>query len=456
MQRVSSEDVVREVLETVPTPRAEDVTAAPARVTRTASPRLSVTRRSLPSGWSARSRSAGRSWRSSPRRSPCSSRSARARRASRGLSVDVELAHERALEGTEVGAVVTFETDRAIDRLELLLRLPRGVDVAEGSNAHALRLGAGESRELARSACGARAGACSTSVDVDVRARDVLRLVTWEARFEDPQRLKAYPSPLDDPAAPRAARDPGARGQRGRAREGRRRRVRRHPRLRSRRPRPLDQLARVGPPAGPRRERAPSGAQHGRRAVHRQLHGRPRRRPERARGRRPGGRVARHTLPRAARPGRARLVRRRAALAPTRNGHDAALPAHRDDARDGRRADVHVARRQSHPRPDPSAGLARARADSARGPAFHRRRSRISARAASTSRWSRSIPSRSSSPAARRRRSSPTASGCWSARCFARGSCALGIGVATWGDDELDTVLEEVRTYRRYTRLARA
>ena len=32
---------------------------------------------------------------------------------------------------------------------------------------------------------------------------------------------------------------------------------------------------------------------------------------------------------------------------------------------------------------------------------------------------------------------------------------ALGIGVATWGDTELDTVLEEVRTYRRYTRLAR-
>ncbi len=32
--------------------------------------------------------------------------------------------------------------------------------------------------------------------DVDVRARDVLRLVTWEARFEDLQRLKAYPSPL--------------------------------------------------------------------------------------------------------------------------------------------------------------------------------------------------------------------------------------------------------------------
>jgi uncharacterized protein (DUF58 family) len=33
---------------------------------------------------------------------------------------------------------------------------------------------------------------------------------------------------------------------------------------------------------------------------------------------------------------------------------------------------------------------------------------------------------------------------------------ALGIGVATWGDAGLDAALEEVRTYRRYARLARA
>jgi hypothetical protein len=33
---------------------------------------------------------------------------------------------------------------------------------------------------------------------------------------------------------------------------------------------------------------------------------------------------------------------------------------------------------------------------------------------------------------------------------------ALGIGIATWGDRDLDTALEEVRTYRRYARLARA
>jgi uncharacterized protein (DUF58 family) len=30
-----------------------------------------------------------------------------------------------------------------------------------------------------------------------------------------------------------------------------------------------------------------------------------------------------------------------------------------------------------------------------------------------------------------------------------------GIGIATWGDEELDSVLEEVRTFRRYSRLAR-
>ena len=30
-----------------------------------------------------------------------------------------------------------------------------------------------------------------------------------------------------------------------------------------------------------------------------------------------------------------------------------------------------------------------------------------------------------------------------------------GIGVATWGDEALDTVLEEVRTFRRYARAAR-
>ena len=111
------------------------------------------------------------------------------------ISVELELANERALEGIEVGAVVNLETDRAIDRLELVLRLPRAVDVVDGSQAHALRLRAGERRELPVGLRCARWGVFDLG-RMDVRARDALRLVTWEARFEHTQRLKAYPSPL--------------------------------------------------------------------------------------------------------------------------------------------------------------------------------------------------------------------------------------------------------------------
>ena len=111
------------------------------------------------------------------------------------ISVGLELKSERALEEAEVGAVVTLETDRAIDRLELLLRLPRAVDVVDGSQAHALRLRADETRELNLGLRCARWGVFDIG-RVDVRARDALRLVTWEARFEHTQRLKAYPSPL--------------------------------------------------------------------------------------------------------------------------------------------------------------------------------------------------------------------------------------------------------------------
>ena len=111
------------------------------------------------------------------------------------LAVEVELESERTLEDTEIGAVVTVETDRAIDRLELVLRLPRAVAVASGSQAHALRLRDDETRELHVGLRCARWGVFDLG-RMDVRARDALRLVTWEARFEQTRRLKAYPSPL--------------------------------------------------------------------------------------------------------------------------------------------------------------------------------------------------------------------------------------------------------------------
>jgi uncharacterized protein (DUF58 family) len=111
------------------------------------------------------------------------------------ISVEFELPAERALEGTEVEAVVGVHTDRAVDRLELLLELPRGVDVVAGSRTHALRLRPDERRELRVGLRCARWGVFDLG-RVGIRARDALRLVTWEARFEHSHRLKAYPSPL--------------------------------------------------------------------------------------------------------------------------------------------------------------------------------------------------------------------------------------------------------------------
>ncbi len=111
------------------------------------------------------------------------------------ISVEFGLATDRALEGTEFEAVVDVHTDRPVERLELLLTLPPGMEVVDGSSAHALRLRADESRELRLGLQCRRWGVFDLG-HVDVRARDALRLVTWEARFENSQRLKAYPSPL--------------------------------------------------------------------------------------------------------------------------------------------------------------------------------------------------------------------------------------------------------------------
>jgi uncharacterized protein (DUF58 family) len=112
-----------------------------------------------------------------------------------GVSVDLTLSTDRAVEATEIDAVLEASADRAVDRLELLLELPHGMEVADGSGAHAIRLRAGERRELALSVRCNRWGVFDLG-RIEVRARDALRLVTWEARFERPHRVKAYPTPM--------------------------------------------------------------------------------------------------------------------------------------------------------------------------------------------------------------------------------------------------------------------
>ena len=112
-----------------------------------------------------------------------------------GVSVELALSTDRALEGTAIETVLEAAAERSVDRLEVLVELPAEMDVADGSRAHAVRLRAGERHELPLSVRCTRWGVFDVG-RVEVRARDALRLVTWEARFEQFHRVKAYPTPL--------------------------------------------------------------------------------------------------------------------------------------------------------------------------------------------------------------------------------------------------------------------
>jgi uncharacterized protein (DUF58 family) len=109
--------------------------------------------------------------------------------------VELRLDAERTLEQTPVDATLHISSARAVDRLELLVELPPGIEVVDGSKASAVRLRTGEVRELPLGLRCTRWGVLELG-RVDVRARGALRMVTWEARLESRRRLKAYPSPL--------------------------------------------------------------------------------------------------------------------------------------------------------------------------------------------------------------------------------------------------------------------
>jgi uncharacterized protein (DUF58 family) len=112
-----------------------------------------------------------------------------------GVEVELAVASERTLEGADVGAVCTVRAERPVDRVEVLLELPRGIEVVEGDAARAVRLDAGEERELPFMLRCTSWGVYSLG-RVDVRARDRLRLVTWQGRHESSHRLTAYPKPV--------------------------------------------------------------------------------------------------------------------------------------------------------------------------------------------------------------------------------------------------------------------
>jgi uncharacterized protein (DUF58 family) len=105
-----------------------------------------------------------------------------------------ELERERALEGDELDATVTVRSASGVDRLEVGLVVPRGLEVAEGRNPVALRLAPGEERELPlRLLC--RRWSSVQVGELRLRARDRIGLVRHESRVDRRRPLRIYPGP---------------------------------------------------------------------------------------------------------------------------------------------------------------------------------------------------------------------------------------------------------------------
>ena len=107
------------------------------------------------------------------------------------LDVRFTVAGERTVEGAGVDAEIVVRAESSIDRLELFLDLPKGVSVA-GEDAVAVRLRAGEERTVPVQLSCSRWGVYEVGA-IQARARDLFRLVVWEDQLQRAHQLKAYP-----------------------------------------------------------------------------------------------------------------------------------------------------------------------------------------------------------------------------------------------------------------------
>jgi uncharacterized protein (DUF58 family) len=110
------------------------------------------------------------------------------------VGVWLELERERAIEGDELTLAVQLSAETAVDRLELVLVLPTGLEIAEGDHPFAVSLRAGEHREVTLRLRCARWGAYQLG-DIRLRARDRLGLLVTEWQVERPVTLRVYPRP---------------------------------------------------------------------------------------------------------------------------------------------------------------------------------------------------------------------------------------------------------------------
>ena len=109
------------------------------------------------------------------------------------IDASLTLERERVLEGDEIEVSVTLESRTPVARLELFLRLPEDLAVAEGDNPVALRLGADEPHVVRLRLRAERWGAYRVG-QLFLRASDRFGLFRYETRLDRRAPLKAYPS----------------------------------------------------------------------------------------------------------------------------------------------------------------------------------------------------------------------------------------------------------------------
>jgi uncharacterized protein (DUF58 family) len=107
------------------------------------------------------------------------------------LRVDARLGAERTLQGDEVSLVLDLEGD-PVERLELVVELPYGLAVADGSTRTVLRLARDQEQSLELTLRCERWGAYVLG-GVRVRAHDRFGVLLHEQRLEPSLPLKVYP-----------------------------------------------------------------------------------------------------------------------------------------------------------------------------------------------------------------------------------------------------------------------
>jgi uncharacterized protein (DUF58 family) len=108
------------------------------------------------------------------------------------LDATVELERERTLEGDDLDVIVRLTPGVGAERVDVLLELPQGLAVADGSNPVEIHLPDRRPRELTFRVGCERWGGYAVG-RVFVRARDPFALIRWEQELDRRSPLKVYP-----------------------------------------------------------------------------------------------------------------------------------------------------------------------------------------------------------------------------------------------------------------------